>query len=208
MARVSFYVDGFNLYHAINGLQQPPLKWLNLRELAISFLEKQDTLVGVTYFTARMVWHPEKHQRHREYINALIAHDVAVVESKFLRTNKYCKAYMRYCDFFEEKQTGVAFAVRVLSDAYVGLMERAILVTADSDQVPLVRELATSFPALEVHIAAPPRRMREARDLCSIATRHSEISAGRLAACRMARSVVDQTGRVVARCPANYLPTE
>ena len=40
MATVSFYVDGFNLYHAINGLHRPQLKWLNLRELAISFLEK------------------------------------------------------------------------------------------------------------------------------------------------------------------------
>lgn len=28
MARVSFYVDGFNLYHAIRKLQRPELKWL------------------------------------------------------------------------------------------------------------------------------------------------------------------------------------
>jgi hypothetical protein len=38
-----------------------------------------------------------KFQRHREYINALIAHDVAVVESKFMRTNKYCNGYEQYC---------------------------------------------------------------------------------------------------------------
>jgi uncharacterized LabA/DUF88 family protein len=206
MATVSFYVDGFNLYHAINGLHRPQLKWLNLRELAISFLEKEETLAGVTYFTARMVWNPQKLQRHREYINALIAHDVVVVESKFLRTNKYCNGYEQYCDFYEEKQTDVAIAVRVLSDAYAGLMQRVVLVTADSDQVPLLRELAKTFPFLEVHIAAPPRRMREARELCSIATRHSEISAGRLSACLMARSVVDRSGRVVAPCPASYLP--
>lgn len=206
MARVSFYVDGFNLYHAIRALQRPELKWLNLRALANSFLEKQDTLVGVTYFTAPMVWDPEKYHRHVEYITALSANGVEVVKSRFLKTNKYCKGYSRYCDFHEEKQTDVAFAVRVLRDAHLGLMDRAVLVTADSDQIPLARELAESFPALVVHIAAPPRRMREARELCEAATRRSEITEGRLATCLMARNVTDESGRVVARCPSSYLP--
>ncbi|WP_129774839.1 NYN domain-containing protein [Peristeroidobacter soli] len=208
MAKVSFYVDGFNLYHAISKLQRPELKWLNLRVLAASFLEKQDTLVGVTYFTAPMVWNADKYQRHREYITALVAQRVAVVESRFLKSKKYCNGFARYCDFYEEKQTDVAFAVRVLTDAHLGVMDRAILVTADSDQIPLVRQLVESFPALAVHIAAPPGRMREARDLCKAASHRSEISEGRLATCLMPRNVTDETGRVVARCPISYLPAK
>lgn len=206
MPKVSFYIDGFNLYHAIRGLNRPELKWLNLQALANSFLEKQDTLVGVTYFTAPMIWDPEKYHRHVEYIAALEATGVEVVKSKFLKSSKYCKAFSRYCDFHEEKQTDVAFAVRVLRDAHLGVMDRAILVTADSDQIPLVSEMTEAFPTMQVHIAAPPGRMREARELCSVATRRSEISAGRLATCLLPRNVSDENGRVVARCPNSYLP--
>lgn len=206
MAKVSFYVDGFNLYHAIRGLGRPELKWLSLHALATSFLEKQDTLAGVTYFTAPMVWDPEKYHRHQAYIAALEATGVDVIQSRFLKSNKYCKEFERYCDFHEEKQTDVAFAVRVLRDAQLGVMDRAVLVTADSDQIPLVLELTDSFPALVVHVAAPPKRMREARELCGVATRRSEISEGRLSSCLLPRNVTDEDGRVVARCPMSYMP--
>lgn len=207
MAKVSFYVDGFNLYHAIRALERPELKWLNLKKLADSFLEKNDTLSSVTYFTAPMVWDPEKYHRHMEYIIALEAVGVEVIRSRFLKTNKYCKGFERYCSFHEEKQTDVAFAVRLLRDAHLGIMDRAILVTADSDQIPTVRELTESFPTLVVEIAAPPGRLREARELCAAATKRSEISPGRLATCILPRNVSDESGRVVARCPASYLPT-
>lgn len=207
MPKVSFYVDGFNLYHAIKALERPELKWLNLRALANTFLEKQDTLEGVTYFTAPMVWDPEKFHRHSEYITALRATGVEVIKSRFLKSNKYCKTFSRYCGFHEEKQTDVAFAVRVLRDAQLGVMDRAVLVTADSDQIPLVTEIRQSFPTLEVHIAAPPRRMREARELCDVASRRAEISEGRLASCLLPRNVSDQEGRVVAKCPSSYWPT-
>jgi uncharacterized LabA/DUF88 family protein len=205
MVRVACYVDGFNLYHAIRGLERPDLKWLNLRALAASYLEKHDTLVGVTYFTAVLTWNSEKHQRHRAYIDALSAYDVSVVESRFIKSNKFCKLYERYCDFREEKQTDVAFAVKVLRDAHVGFVDRAILVTADSDQIPLVRELRETFPTLRVEIAAPPGRLREARELCSVASRFSDISPGRLRTCLLPRNVFDQSGQRVAACPSRYL---
>lgn len=162
MSRTSYYVDGFNLYHAIKPLACPELKWL--------------------------------------------ASGVRVVESRFLKSNRFCQQFSRYCSFREEKQTDVALAVKVLRDAQEGSMERAILVTADSDQIPLVRAVRESFPSLSIEIAAPPGRMREARELCSVASRFSEISAGRLRTCLLPRNVVNEKGRTVAVCPARYLP--
>lgn len=206
MSRTSYYVDGFNLYHAIAPLARPELKWLNLRALAASFLSSEDTLAEVAYFTAMLMWNAEKCRRHRAYIDALSAYGVTVVESKFIKSNRFCRQYERYCNFHEEKQTDVALAVKVLRDAQGGSIERAILVTADSDQIPLVRELRESFPTLSVEIAAPPGRMREARELCSIASRFSEISPGRLRTCLLPRNVTDREGRIVAVCPARYLP--
>jgi uncharacterized LabA/DUF88 family protein len=206
MSRTSCYVDGFNLYHAIKPLARPELKWVNLHALAMSFLGKHDQVSEVAYFTATLMWNAEKCRRHRAYIDALSAHGVIVVESKFIKSNRFCTRYERYCNFHEEKQTDVALAVKVLRDAQSGSIERAILVTADSDHVPLVRQLRVSFPALSVEIAAPPGRMREARELCSVASRFSEISPGRLRTCLLPRNVVDERGRTVAVCPARYLP--
>jgi len=206
MCRTSYYVDGFNLYHAIKPLARPELKWLNLYALATSFLRQEDTLAEVTYFTAMLMWNAEKCRRHRAYIDALSAYGVRVVESKFIKSNRFCRQFDRYCDFHEEKQTDVALAVKVLRDAQAGSIDRAILVTADSDQIPLIRQLRESFPSLSVEIAAPPGRIREARELCSVASRFSEISAGRLRTCLLPRSVVDEDGRIVAVCPARYLP--
>jgi hypothetical protein len=39
--------DGFNLYHAINDLRRPELKWVNLRAVAQITVGPQETLVGV-----------------------------------------------------------------------------------------------------------------------------------------------------------------
>jgi hypothetical protein len=36
--KVNVYVDGFNLYHAIDGLGDQRLKWISLRTLAFSFV--------------------------------------------------------------------------------------------------------------------------------------------------------------------------
>lgn len=86
MSRVCCYVDGFNVYHAIDALGRPELKWLSLMALAKSFLGKIDSMISVTYFTAAMRWNPEKAQRHREYIAALAASGVEVIESRFQKS--------------------------------------------------------------------------------------------------------------------------
>lgn len=205
MARTFFYVDGFNLYHAINKLGDNRLKWLCLSTLARSFLEKQDTLESVVYFTAVMVWNKDKAQRHREYINALRATGVDVIESKFQTRTKFCNKYSRYCNFKEEKQTDVALALRVAFDVRALSAERVILVTADSDQVPLIDAIRDIDPTCRITIAAPPGRRRNARQLCDLADDHREISAGTLGTCLLPRNVSDDAGKKVAICPASYV---
>ncbi len=108
MATVAFYVDGFNLYHAINELDKPHLKWLSLADLANSFLSPGDTLSTVSYFTAYMHWDAEKSRRHREYVKALKATGVEVTESRFAKASTYCFRHAHYCKNYEEKQTDVA----------------------------------------------------------------------------------------------------
>jgi uncharacterized LabA/DUF88 family protein len=205
MARVKCYVDGFNLYHAINDLQRPALKWLSLKALAQLMLRPADELIGVHYFTAVVHWNAEKSRRHRDYIKALKATGVQVVESYFQNSKKACRQFARSCPFYEEKQTDVALAVQVLGDAVSGEVDRQILVTADADQVPLVRYIREQCPEVEIEIAAPPGRLRHARELGALVTWHRELTAGQLMSCLLPRNVPDEWGRIVARCPATYI---
>lgn len=51
--RVAVYIDGFNMYHALDDLKKPHYKWLNLNALAeLLISRKSQRIVKVTYFTA------------------------------------------------------------------------------------------------------------------------------------------------------------
>ena len=205
MPKTGCYIDGFNLYHAIKDLKKPSLKWLDLKGLASSFCRKDDTLVRVAYFTALWLHEPAKSSRHRRYIDAVKATGVDVVESNFRKGDQYCHGFKRWCDFREEKQTDVALAVTVLGDAVDGLIDRAILVTADSDHVPLIRALKERRPTMDLTLAPPPGRLTVARELAKQFADVREITAGRLAASTLPRDVFGPTGKKVASCPAEWL---
>jgi hypothetical protein len=94
---VNVYVDGFNLYHAIAAQDDHRLKWLNLRTLAESYLKRGEVLGRVVFFTAILTWEQQKQARHKNYIVALKANGVEVVESKFRKVSKHCHIMDRYC---------------------------------------------------------------------------------------------------------------
>jgi hypothetical protein len=199
------YVDGFNLYHSIDALRDPTLKWLDLRALAHSFLSIGDELRGVVYFTAIADWSAEKARRHRSYIAALRARDVEIVLSRFQKVSKVCARWDRACPFREEKETDVALASRVLVDALTGVASKQVIVTADTDHVPMLRHVRSARPNAQLVLAVPPGRISRARALCLHATNYREIQPGRLRACRLPQHVSNSHGVRVASCPPEYM---
>jgi hypothetical protein len=204
MVKTACYIDGFNLYHAIDVLAIEHLKWLNLNALARTFLRPGDQLESVVYFSAYMVWDQVKYQRHKAYTTALKAVGVEPVMSKFLTSDKHCRAQKRYCSFTEEKQTDVAFSARIISDVLARGFQRVILITADSDQVPTVAAIRGLSPDTSVLIACPPGRESIAKELRFIAHDSREISRGRIEQSLFPRNVRNANGTVVAICPAAY----
>jgi uncharacterized LabA/DUF88 family protein len=161
--KVNVYIDGFNLYHAIDSLNQNHLKWLNLITLGKGLLGADEILSTVYFFTAVLKWNAEKTARHTNYIAALKAVGVRVIESNFKKSKRHCRAQERYCEFYEEKQTDVAFAVALVRDAFLDAFDRAILITADSDQIPAVRLIRETFPEKRLALMAPPGRISRSR---------------------------------------------
>ncbi|MDP4823458.1 MAG: NYN domain-containing protein [Aestuariivirgaceae bacterium] len=199
------YIDGFNLYHAIDKIGDSRLKWIGYHTLGKSLLRAGEALAGVSLFTAVWPYDQAKHLRHRNFIAAQRHFGVRVHEGNFVKPKKYCVTHDRYCAFREEKQADVGIAVEIVSDALTKAADRIVLITADSDQIPTGRFI-TSLPDIKITLYAPPNRAQEARELGKLVTDRDELSIGRLLTCQMPDDIVDERGIKVASKPAIYRP--
>jgi hypothetical protein len=106
---------------------------------------------------------------------------------------------------WEEKETDVALASRVVVDALTGSVAKLVIVTADTDQVPMFKQVRASKPDTELVLAVPPGRLSRVRALRAQATHYLEIHPARLGGCLPPRTVMDAAGKPIAVCPADYL---
>lgn len=201
MRRVIVYVDGFNLYHSIDDLKLPHLKWLDMRTLAESLLRQGEALKAVKYFSAFATWMPDRFARHRAYVDALMARGVIAHMAQFKEKPRKCHSCGARWIGHEEKETDVQIAVHMVADALKGDVDRLIVVTADTDIAPAIRMIATSAPKCEVFVAAPPKRFSRCRSL----NPKLELTPGRLAKCLLPENTQIGEGKVVKR-PASYDP--
>ncbi|HLA34300.1 MAG TPA: NYN domain-containing protein, partial [Rhodocyclaceae bacterium] len=187
--RVMAFVDGFNLYHAIDDLDIDPkshrprrqkqhLKWLNIWSMASAFAPpSRETIVAVHYFSAFATWLPDAHQRHREYVRALEATGVHVVMGNFKKKFRSCNSCKTTWTGHEEKESDVNIALHLLDMAYQDAYDKAFLVTADTDLVPAIKMVRSRFPEKEVVALIPKNRFQHAMELrqaCNSASRIEE----------------------------------
>ncbi len=165
--RVVYLVDGFNLYHSLREAERSrgrSLRWLDLSALCSSLLHAvpgRSELACVVYFSA-LARHMEAARpgtvaRHLRYLDALQATGVETVLSQFKRRQVRCPYCGRVRDRWEEKQTDVGIAVRLMKLAAVGACERVFVVSGDTDLVPAISEARATWPA-RIGVAFPARR--------------------------------------------------
>ncbi len=88
--KVAAFIDGFNLYHAIDDIGMDHLKWVNLYRLCKHFAPDPDNeLVNVYYFSAFATWRKDAYKRHRAYVKALRATSVIPVMGKFKQKDRW-----------------------------------------------------------------------------------------------------------------------
>lgn len=173
--RVSAFVDGFNLYHALDDLKQNHLKWLNLRTLLENFAPPQThDLREVYYFSAHADWMPDKRRRHKAYVYALRHAKVTPVMGNFKPRDMECLACGNTWVGHEEKQSDVNLAVQLVRDAYKDTYDQALIVSGDSDLAPPIRLLREIFPEKKVKIVSPPGRYHS-KELCQISHGRAKI---------------------------------
>ncbi|WP_164156464.1 NYN domain-containing protein [Sandarakinorhabdus rubra] len=211
--RVALYVDGFNLYHALDALGPNHLKWLNLRKLGRLLIKsRSQVLVSVCYFSAyaEHLKGTEKEgsiHRHRAYVAALEAKGVEFVKGNFARRELSYRGGRRYrakWQKHEEKQTDVAIGVRVMADAIRDKFDTAMIVSNDTDMIPLFQAMAQIFPHKKALTISAPERPHH-QTLIDVAAEHGRIRRSQVEKALFGPRIV-QGGRIVARRPAEYAP--
>ena len=168
--RVSFLIDGFNVYHSIKAALKDGgiknAKWLDYTGFCQSFLGEVKefgspaAIARIHYFTA-LATHlsdPKIAARHRAYIAALTDRGVHVVLANFKQKNPRCSQCGKYYVAYEEKETDVNIAVALIRAFIEDECDTAVIVSGDTDLVAAVTAAKSLFPAKKVAVAFPYRR--------------------------------------------------
>lgn len=161
MKRSIFFIDGFNMYHALDA--DPALrryKWLDFDALARCFsVRPYEDVHKVRYFTAYATWRPQSVERHKMYVRLLESKGVDVIFGRFQKKNRRCMAHggcgMPFVSH-EEKLTDVNIAVSILETCVKGECDILYLVSADNDLIPALDAAKRLRPDIDVTVLLPP----------------------------------------------------
>ncbi len=166
MKRITFLVDGFNLYHSLKEAEQhlvgQSTRWINLHSLFSSYLHlygKNSTLEDIFYFSA-LAEHMDKIKagvtdRHNKYIECLKDTGVKDVMGRFKQKYIRCKSCNTSSQHHEEKETDVAISVMLMELFKLNKCDMAVLVSGDTDLAPAIRTALRLFPDKEVAMLFP-----------------------------------------------------
>jgi len=200
MKRYRFYIDGFNVYYSLNNRRYRKYKWLDYRKLAQTIIGTDDNISGLLYFTTFVNWKPDSVIRHKQYIKVLRSAGVEVVFGRFLRKKVRCHVCGKYYYTREEKQTDVNIALRLVSDAVNDLYDCAVIISGDTDLIPVIETVHKLTPEKEVGVLFPLRRYNNSLERATdfAATMREKM----LACCQFPQQV--KCGNVVITRPDSW----
>ncbi|MXY95056.1 MAG: NYN domain-containing protein [Caldilineaceae bacterium SB0670_bin_27] len=173
--RVIVYIDALNLYHGLRDIGWRHCLWLDIYQLSLNILGKNQRLEKIHYFTTEVLYDPQdkyKLKRHRTYLKAL-----RELNKVYIHCGYYQKKERMHHEcgknhkFVEEKMTDVNIATNLLCDAHDDLFDVAIIISGDSDLVSAVEAISNRFQNKEAVVYFPPRR--SSPRLASVASRCS-----------------------------------
>jgi len=208
--RVTFLVDGFNLYHSVRQAEtarkSPPLRWLDVRGLLGYYLYTfghAASLEEVHFFTAlpthRQGYDAGAVQRHKKHLKALEASGVHLHVAGFKRKDLTCPHCRTRIERHEEKETDVALGVKAIELLHLGACDTLVIVSGDTDFAPAMRTAKRLFPAAQICVAFPHARFNA--ELQQIADLSFRIRAARYAEHQLPDPVELPDGRRIPRPP-------
>ncbi len=205
-ARAGFYIDGFNLYHSIDDLGKPYLKWLSLARLASRLAKPFSADVAeIVFCTAYFPGDFAKRKRHETYIAALEAEGVKIVLGHTTHEDSNCHRCEHRWKQPREKETDINVALSLFEAAASNRIDLAFLVTADTDQAATLKFMKSCFPTKPTVVLTPPGRSAPAHLQAPLAWKNVRISESDLDLSILPLMVKPVSGRLITR-PVDYRP--
>ena len=202
--RAAMYIDGFNLYYAVNDLEENFLKWVNLWHIAEQLIPKQsEQLVKVVFCTAYYPGDTGKRVRHERFKQALEFFGVECVFGHYIQQPMSCHDCGHEWSMATEKETDINVALALFDDAYQDIFDHAYLLSADSDQAATARMFKTRFPDKRLTSVAPPGR-EPSKNVMAFANAKIKLSPDHLERAVMPGMIETPNGLIVR--PHEYDP--
>ena len=197
--RTIIYVDGFNLYYG--ALKGTPFKWLNILAMARKILSPKNQIIGLKYFTARVLPRPDnpgQPLRQEIYIRALKSLGAKCVFGRYLSHEvtmrvadpRATKPFVRVIKT-EEKGSDVNIAAHMLLDAFKNEYDCAVLISGDSDLKAPVDMVRNDF-CKTVGVINPQKV--DCKVLRNAASFYKRIRPSDLAASQLPEVITDAVG--------------
>lgn len=197
MRKLAFFIDGFNLYHAIKDNKSlHKYKWLDLAKLCRSFCRADDAIQEIFYFTAYATFKPDGMERHKAYVRVLESKGVKPIFGEFKRKDKFCYSCKKFTQSYEEKETDVNIAIKLFQTAIHDLYDMAYIISGDSDLIPAIRAVKETFSAKTIGVVIPIGRRAEA--LKQAAHFHMKMKRKHLETCQLPDQI-NLDGKVITR---------
>lgn len=138
--------------------------------------------------------------RHINYVKALRWAGVEFVPGRFKKKQVRCHLCKKAFLTHEEKQTDVNIALAVLNDAFENRFDTAVIVSADSDLLPVLTRMHASFPEKKIGVMFPINA--NSFELRQNADFHLKMSQNLLQKCQFPDLI--QMGTAEIRRPENW----
>jgi hypothetical protein len=214
MADVIAFIDGFNLYHALDARDAQgckpyrTFKWLNYWTLCQRYVAPGDRLTAVYWFTAYVPWKSPsglaKKARHRKLVAVNKQLGVVVEWGKFRPITRRCRAQCRgEYRTYEEKRTDVKIALFIQKLAYENAYTKGIVVSGDTDLAPAIEMVVALNPQITfVNVIPIGQSSAELSRLQNTSQTHMSLQD--LAASRLPDAVVLRSGGKLD-CPMEWM---
>lgn len=200
MKKVVAFVDGFNVYYSMQKSQGNVLhkyKWLNLRKLLNKYVFSQTEVLDEIYYFSALTNENDKRMRHLTYVNALRSENIKTVWGYLRYDPTDCPSCKTTFMKPIEKQTDANIISQVMKMAILDEFDLALIVSADSDLVPMIKAVKHIKPTKEFRVVIPINQ--KAKELTQVCGDRRKIQDVHLADSQFPETVTLTDGMTISR---------
>ncbi|MEM7106123.1 MAG: NYN domain-containing protein [Bacteroidota bacterium] len=172
--RAIFYFDASNFRKGLEEkIRYSPkwerkYQWLDFVKFSETFLDKDDHLIAVKFFTARYIPDNEYGRRKRKNQKALIGANQVINKSLFKPVYGYYKRRTTIPNCkqkckeplisYEEKMTDISISAEMIGDCIKNSCDKLVLLSGDNDLIPSINLIQKKYSDKKIKLYLPPRR--------------------------------------------------